>query len=119
MSASHEFGRRAEDLAAGYLRRHGWRIVARNWRFHHKEIDLVAERGGVVAFVEVKARGGDDWGHPFRAVGGAKRRDLTTAARAWIARAERTGMSYRFDVVSVLRKGSDLQLEHLEDAWRP
>lgn len=119
MAASHEFGRRAEDLAAGYLRRRGWRILARNWRFHHKEIDVVAERGGVVAFVEVKARTRADWGHPAAMIGAAKQRELLMAARGWIAHHRAANRVYRFDAVTVLREGRRLRFEHIEDAWRP
>jgi putative endonuclease len=119
MAGSHEFGRRAEDLAAAYLRGRGWRILARNWRFHHKEIDLVAERSGVVAFVEVRARSRADWGLPAATIGAAKRRELLVAARGWIARRGRPGQTYQFDAVSVLRAGPRLQFEHVEDAWRP
>lgn len=111
-------GRRGEDAAAGYLRRAGWRILARNWRFGHKEIDVVAERAGVVAFVEVKSRKRDGLGHPLETITASKRRDLGTAARGWIARHGRPGQSYRFDAVYVVRGPRGRVLEHVPDAWR-
>jgi len=117
MARSHEFGRSAEDLAAALLERKDWRILDRNWRFHHKEIDLVAERAGVVAFVEVKARK-RGWGHPLDSITWTKRRDLWTAARGWIAENGRSGWSYRFDAVVVTREGRTMKVEHVEDAWR-
>lgn len=49
-------GRRAESIAAGWLRLHGWRILAQRVRTQRGEVDLIAKRGGLVAFVEVKAR---------------------------------------------------------------
>lgn len=118
MARSHEVGRRGEDLAASLLRKDGWTIRHRNWRFRHKEIDLVAERDGTVAFVEVKARAGRRLGHPLDAVTAAKRRDLGTAARAWVARHGRAGQSYRFDAVWVLTEGDATQVRHVPDAWR-
>lgn len=118
MARSHELGKRGEDLAAELLQRRGWRVIARNWRFRHKEIDLVAERDATVAFVEVKARTSTSFGHPLDAVDCAKRRDLTVAARAWVARHGRWGQSYRFDAVTVIREGSATTVEHVEDAWR-
>jgi putative endonuclease len=111
-------GERGEAAAAAYLRGRGWRILARNWRFGHKEIDLVAERWDVVAFVEVKSRKRGSLGHPLEAITVGKRRDLVTAARGWIARHGRPGQSFRFDAVYVLRGPRGRVLEHVPDAWR-
>jgi putative endonuclease len=118
MARSHRLGRRAEELAADYLRSGGWRILDRNWRFHHKELDLVAERDGVIAFVEVKARGSGSWGHPLEAINAAKRRELARAARGWIAQHGRPGHSYRFDAVVVEAGRNRTTVEYFEDAWR-
>jgi putative endonuclease len=118
MGRSHRFGRRAEDLVAAHLEAGGWRILDRNWRFRHKELDLVAERDGVVAFVEVKARAAGGWGHPLDAITAAKRRELSVAARAWIARRGGRSARYRFDAAVVVRDGDTTTLEHFEDAWR-
>lgn len=118
MARSHETGERGEGLAAELLARRGWRVVARNWRFGHKEIDLVAERGATVAFVEVKARSGTAFGHPLETLTARKRADLATAARGWVARNGRPGQSYRFDAVYVLRTPRGLEVRHVEDAWR-
>lgn len=114
----HRRGRRGEALAAAYLEGRGWRILDRNWRFHYKEIDLVAARDDVVAFVEVKSRGPGAWGHPLASIGWRKRRDLAVAARGWIAARGRAGTSYRFDAVVVVTDGAGTRVEHLADAWR-
>jgi putative endonuclease len=118
MSRSHTFGRRGEALAASHLRSRGWRILARNWRFHHKEIDLVVEREGVVAFVEVKSRAEHALGHALTTITAAKRRDLRVAARGWIALHGRAAQVYRFDAVAVTRGRTGVRVEHVEDAWR-
>jgi putative endonuclease len=118
MAESHRFGRRAEGLAAQYLRSRGWRILDRNWRFHHKELDLVAERDGLIAFVEVKARGPGTWGHPLDAITAAKRKELVRAARGWIARHGRREQSYRFDAVVVMAGRDRTLVEHIEGAWQ-
>ncbi len=60
MSSSHALGRTSEDLACAFLKSAGWRILERNYRAGHKEIDIIATRARVIAFVEVKARAGRD-----------------------------------------------------------
>jgi putative endonuclease len=118
MTRSHRFGRRAEELASAHLTTRGWRILDRNWRFHHKELDIVAERDGVVAFVEVKARRAGVCGHPLEAISAAKRRELSVAARAWIGARGQRGECYRFDAAVIVRDGDRTTLEYFEDAWR-
>jgi putative endonuclease len=114
----HIRGRHGEALATAYLRGRGWRVLHRNWRFHHKEIDLVVERGGVVAFVEVKARADDGLGHPLEAITAAKRRDLRAAAAAWIARNGAPYQDFRFDAVFIVTGSRGTRVEHVADAWR-
>ena len=118
MADSHERGRRAETVAAAWLERQGWRVLDRNWRFHHKELDLVVEREGIVAFVEVKARADDGWGHALEAITVRKRRDLAVAARGWLAEHGGPFHTFRFDAVVVVQGSSGTRFEHVEDAWR-
>ena len=119
MAQSHRLGLRGEDLAARHLERTGWRILARNWRFGHKEIDLIARRGRTVAFVEVKTRARLRWGHPLLAIDARKRGEIERVARVWVARHGRVGDEYRFDAIALHAddRGA-LRLEHVEDAWR-
>ena len=119
MATSHDFGRRGEATAARYLAQRGWTILHRNWRLGHKEIDLVARRGRVVAFVEVKSRSGPDFGHPLESITPFKRREIEQVARAWVARFGTPRTVYRFDAIAIVRHGAaPLCIEHVEDAWR-
>ena len=112
-------GDRGEQLAAGFLADRGWVILHRNYRIGHREIDLVARRNEVVAFVEVKTRGGLGYGHPLEAITRKKRKEIQQVAAAWMERHGRDGDVYRFDAVSVLvRAGGDPVIDHVEDAWR-
>ncbi|HET8655719.1 MAG TPA: YraN family protein [Longimicrobiaceae bacterium] len=112
-------GDRGEALAARFLEQAGWTVLDRNFRMGHKEIDLVARRGEVVAFVEVKTRAGLGFGHPLEAITWKKRREIQQVAAAWIDRHGRPTDTYRFDAVAILvRGGAEPVIEHVEDAWR-
>lgn len=112
-------GDRGEALAAGYLAERGWVVLHRNYRIGHREIDLVARCSEVVAFVEVKTRGGLGYGHPLEAITRRKRREIQQVAAAWMEAHGRPGYTYRFDAVAILLPaGGDPVIEHVEDAWR-
>lgn len=118
MTRHHDLGRRGEDLAAAFLARRGWRVLARNFRSGHREIDLIVRRGAVVAFVEVKARSRSDYGHPLQAIDWKKRRDIAAVARSWIGEHGQPGDIYRFDAVALLKAGAGrIRLQHVPDAW--
>ena len=114
-----ETGRRGESLAADYLAARGWTVLARNYRAGPKEIDLVAARGGVVAFVEVKTRTTRTGGTVLEPIRTLKQRAVVTAARRWIHQYGRRGSVYRFDAVGVDLRGREVVIEHVPDAWRP
>jgi putative endonuclease len=117
---TYDLGRRFEDAALRHLTERGWLIVGRNVRFQRKEIDLVARREDLVAFVEVKGRLGPGYGHPLEAITWRKRREIETVARWWIQRHGCAGVRYRFDAVAVERRSNGaLVVTHVEDAWRP
>jgi putative endonuclease len=107
-------------VAIAYLASRGWRIEAHRFRLGHRELDLVARRGEVVAFIEVKTRSSAAWGAPAESVVWRKRRTIIQVAEVWRQRHGRPGDSYRFDViaVSVDKGGGGYRVEHLEDAWR-
>ncbi|MFQ5537747.1 MAG: YraN family protein [Gemmatimonadota bacterium] len=84
---AHALGRWGERLAARFLEGKGWRVLARGYRFGRREVDIIAARDGVLAFVEVKTRSGDAYGAPHEAVTRAKRREIEVVARYFLARA--------------------------------
>jgi putative endonuclease len=117
-----EAGRRAEALAAEMLERGGMRILARNWRRPEGEIDIIADDGGVCVFVEVRARTGEEHGHPLEAVGGRKRARVIRAARLYLSSEDLRSVGtrgFRFDVVAVLfpHSGGEPELHHVADAF--
>jgi putative endonuclease len=75
------------------------------------------EREGTVAFVEVKARRGSEFGDPVEAVNWKKQKELTRSAHVWIDRHGRPAESYRFDVVGILVDGDRVRVRHVADAF--
>lgn len=116
-SAPHSFGLTGERIAERWLRTQGWRIVYRRFRAGRRDIDLVAERDGTVAFVEVKARRGDTFGGPVAAVGWRKQRELSRSAKVWIDRHGQPQEDYRFDVIGVLVAGQRVRVSHVPNAF--
>lgn len=118
MSASTQaLGELGERIAERWLRKRGWRIVQRRFRSGHRDIDLVVEQSGVVAFVEVKARRGDRFGDPVEAVNWRKQKELGRSARVWIDRHGRPTDAYRFDVVGILVCERRVRVRHVEGAF--
>ncbi|MFM2388231.1 MAG: hypothetical protein RL660_2988 [Bacteroidota bacterium] len=109
-------GNYGEDLAVKYLRNQGYAIVERNWRFGHLELDIVAEKDGVTAFVEVKLRNTDEHGHPEQGVTPAKMRELRKAAEAYIYAKDLE--NYRFDIIAItLWPNQSPEIVHFDDAF--
>jgi putative endonuclease len=115
--ARQALGLLGERIAARWLCRHGWTILAHRFRSGHRDLDLVVSRAGVIAFVEVKARRGSGFGSPVEAVHWRKRRELGRSARVWVDRFGPPGATYRFDVIGVLLDGAAVRLRHVEDAF--
>lgn len=117
-TARRELGSAGEAVAAQYLIDHGWRILAQGWRGAGREIDLVAEREGIVALIEVKTRRPGGLAPPPAAVDWRKRRQLT-AAGAVAAQRWSGARELRFDVIGITWGSGEPEVEHLEDAFRP
>ncbi len=114
----HALGRFGERRAREYLVERGWTIAAANYRFGRREVDLVARRGSLVVFVEVKTRAGLGYGAPEEAVTRLKRREIEHVAQEYLVRHRLDDVDVRFDVLAVT-VGKQVRVEHLEDAWRP
>lgn len=116
----HRLGWEAELIAGKWLQCRGWQVVAHRWRLGRNDLDLIARRGGLVAFIEVKVRRSGRCGSGEEAVGYKKRRAIERAAWAWILRHGRSGDRYRFDLIALAGPGPGaLAVNHIEDAWRP
>ena len=114
----HSLGSEGEARAASFLARRGYRIVARNVRAAGAEIDLIAARGAVLCFVEVKTRRGRRHGAPEEAVDARKRARLVRGAAAWLRARRPRARRLRFDVVTCEpRADGEWHIRHLEGAF--
>ncbi len=113
-----EIGKKAEDMAARYLLSKGYIILKRNWRYKKAEIDIIAKQDSVLVFVEVKYRSYEHFGAPENAVD-KKKESLLLDAGAAFAEEINHDWAVRFDIISLLKKGMEFQIEHFEDAFFP
>jgi putative endonuclease len=118
MTSRRDLGDFGERVAAAHLEAKGYRVIATSFRCREGEVDIVAERGGVVAFVEVKTRRGDAMGRAVEGVSPQKAGRLLLAAAAFAL--ERPGLppDRRIDVVAIDLDGAGrvLSVEHIENA---
>jgi putative endonuclease len=112
-----ELGQIGETLAASYLMTRGWKIVDRNVRYREGEIDIIAARGGILAFVEVKTRRSAAFGSPAEAVTWKKQRRIRALASRYLAERHPGAGAIRFDVVDIARDHGGFLVTHLEDAF--
>lgn len=109
-------GRSGEAEAAKYLRSQGYELLGMNYACRGGEIDIIAARGGYVAFVEVKLRASDSFAAAREAVTPAKQRRIRLAALTWLASHE-CALQPRFDVIEIYTGGREHRLNHLENAF--
>lgn len=113
-------GDAAEELACGWLCDRGWRIVDRNYSWRGGEIDIIAERGDVMIFCEVRSRSGLPQVAPEETVNWTKQRKIILTARRYLQGLEERGEELkgcRFDVISVVTDERGPKIKHIEDAF--
>lgn len=118
MADHNDFGKIAEDMAAGHLQKNGYKILARNFRFQKAEIDIIAEKDELIIIVEVKARSTDAFMLPQEAVTKTKIRSIVSAANHYLEELDKAN-EVRFDIISVLPdEHRNLMIDHIIDAFQ-
>lgn len=116
-----DLGNWGEEKAVGFLRRKGYSIVARNFRCRQGEIDIIARRRNIIAFVEVKLRKNADYGAAREFVTYAKRSRIIRTAQLWMSMHEGEYQP-RFDVIEIYApdgmNNRNFTIEHIEDAFQ-
>lgn len=118
MNRSEKLGRWGEAVAADFLTRKGYTLLAHNLRTAHGEIDLLARQGETLVFVEVKTRSTLAFGYPEEAITPTKRAHLLAAAEACLAEHPEWQGNWRIDVIAIYRPdpARPPHIEHYENA---
>ncbi len=110
-------GKKGEELAAAHLTEAGYRIIERNYRCFFGEIDIVAEEGETLVFVEVKSRRSDAYGAPQLAVGREKQNKISRIALHYLSERHQRHRPARFDVVAVNLLPAGERIELIRNAF--
>lgn len=110
-------GDEGEEQAVRYLESRGYRVRARNYACRHGELDVVAEHGDTLCFVEVRMRSTAVWGDPAHTVSFAKQRRVVKTALHYLGAQGPRDKMIRFDVISVVGRGEHATVEHLPGAF--
>jgi len=116
MADHNDLGNIGEQLALSFLVSKGYKILEINWRYQHKEIDIIAKKDPFIVFVEVKTRRTNYFGEPFSFVNKKKQGFLVKAAHEYILLHDLHDEA-RFDIISVLYNEHKNEIQHIEDAF--
>ena len=98
-----EIGKRGEQLASDFLKRHGYKIITHNFRTRSGEIDIIGYESETICFIEVKTRSGLEFGEPEESITPSKRNQLIKTALYYLKRHKiPETIPVRFDVISVM-----------------
>lgn len=121
MAESYKLGLKGEEIAADYLREHGYQILEQRWHDHHMEIDIIAfdPSSGELVSVEVKTRSTNIWGSPENAVDPKKIRRSVYATDFYMKLNHITS-PVRFDIFAIiLPSHGEPTVNHIKDAFYP
>ncbi len=110
-------GKIGENIAVDYLVKKGYRILQRNYRFEHGEIDIITEDGNVLVFVEVKARRSKEFGEPEDAITPRKREKIRSTADGYLFENNIDDQECRFDVIAIDYQYKKTEIRHIIDAF--
>jgi putative endonuclease len=116
MAAHNDTGRKGELLAACWLSTHGFQIMFRNWRHGRGEIDIIAKKGGVLHFIEVKTSRSTFFGYPEERINTRKWRSLIMSSNAFL-KGSPEAWAVQFDIISVIIEKTTVKYFYIDDAF--
>ncbi len=116
MGKHNDFGKEGEEMAVGHLLKNGYKICYRNYRYLKAEIDIIAEKEGLLAIVEVRSRSSDFIENIAETITPKKIKLLVMAADYYVS-SQDLDIEIRFDVITILKNKHQFNLEHIEGAF--
>lgn len=116
MAEHNDFGEMGELLAQEYLLNNGYQILETNWHSGHKEVDIIALKDDILAFVEVKTRSSSAFGEPQLFVTREKQRSYIALANSYVQMHNRNE-EVRFDIIAILLNKYNKEVKHIEGAF--
>lgn len=116
MAEHNELGKLGEELAVEFLQKKGYEILETNWTFQKAEIDIIAQKGSVLAVVEVKTRSSLEFGLPQEFVKPKKIQLLVKAINEYITQKD-LDLEVRFDIIAIHKENNEFVIDHIEDAF--
>lgn len=116
MDRRKQTGRQGEDIAAAYLLENDCRIVERNWACPTGELDIIAQDGDVLIFVEVRTRRGDRFGTAEESITPTKQARLIELAQTYLQNLPSPHPAWRIDVIAIQLGQGLPQINHIENA---
>ncbi len=116
MAQHNTLGQKGEEKAKNYLQEQGYMILHTNWRYKHKEIDLVAKKDGLLVFVEVKTRTAGGMQVAEDSITHSKMRFLIDAAEAYVQKYDRME-EVQFDVLALTFEQGNWEITHIKEAF--
>ncbi|MBW1971631.1 MAG: YraN family protein [Deltaproteobacteria bacterium] len=112
-----KIGNKGEDIAVEFLKKHGYRIIERNFRSSEGEIDIIALDKGTLCFIEVKTRRSVNFGLPLDGVDFFKQQQIIRVAQSYLIKKRITEVQSRFDVVSIFITSSNIDINLIKNAF--
>ncbi len=117
-NSRQDLGFLGENIACAYLERKGYEILTRRFRYGRAEIDIIAQKGHTLVFIEVKTRRHEEFGYPEESVKKPKKDKLRTAAAGFLSQQKKKFSDIRFDILSIIFKSeNNFEVAHFEDAF--
>lgn len=116
MAEHNDLGKFGEELAVAFLEENGYEILEVNWFFDKAEIDIIAQKGTVLAVVEVKTRSSLEFGLPQEFVKPKKIQLLVKAINEYVSQKD-IDAEVRFDIIAIHKENKEFVIDHIEDAF--
>jgi len=110
-------GKEGEKAAARYLIQNGYDVIKTNYRVAGSEVDIIAQKGDTLCFIEVKTRETDDYGQPEEFVDSRKRWRIIRAAKIFTGKKVYEDFYVRFDIISVINENGEHKINHIQHAF--